>query len=491
MLLSRVVYGNGKALAQFRTGSFVVSAPPAVFRCRFETLQDFPAQTSRASGKCRVYFGDATDPDSSARRSNCVLTLYRVPMRMRRGEVSMKQRWKFKDWGKKEDHREKNPPTSGIVGLDSHKQKSRGDLAWETNLKQGLLRRACSSVIAVVSSWRHRAERQVTTQETHRHLCRAPHPSRRNRDCSHTSELMPESCHTLATCQLLHARTSVACHGPVRKLSDNRTARHSCANCNSAKSAFKATGNSDSKWGLSGSVDRAIPSGVAVAQWIERFQVGSQWLTVSPLVSHQGEPGSILPDFRKWESCHTMPLVGGFSLRPPVSLDPCIPALLHSHLISLSSALKTSREYNSSQRWFVIEGGTEMGKDQSVEDRGGSEDGGDRTLRTTPTVTADCASSFHPPPPRPGPRKCSGWATRPPPPTKANGVRFPAGLPPDFRMRESCRTMPLVGGFYRGSPVSPPLHSGAAPYLPRFTLIGSQDLIAAQISSLYFHPPPS
>ncbi|KAJ8874054.1 hypothetical protein PR048_024894 [Dryococelus australis] len=39
--------------------------------------------------------------------------------------------------------------------------------------------------------------------------------------------------------------------------------------------------------------------------------------------------------------------------------------------------------------------------------------------------------------------------------TKANRLRFPADLPPDFRMCELCRTMSLAGGFSRGSPVSP------------------------------------
>ncbi|KAJ8870358.1 hypothetical protein PR048_029379 [Dryococelus australis] len=58
----------------------------------------------------------------------------------------------------------------------------------------------------------------------------------------------------------------------------------------------------------------------------------------------------------------------------------------------------------------------------------------------------------------------------------ANRVRFPAGSPMGFRMWESCRTMPLVSGFPRGSPVSPPpLRSDAAPYSPRFAIIGSQD----------------
>ncbi|KAJ8880213.1 hypothetical protein PR048_016679 [Dryococelus australis] len=42
------------------------------------------------------------------------------------------------------------------------------------------------------------------------------------------------------------------------------------------------------------------------------------------------------------------------------------------------------------------------------------------------------------------------------PPTMAIRVQSPAGSP-DFRMWKSCRTMPLVGGFSRGSPVSPAL----------------------------------
>ncbi|KAJ8873699.1 hypothetical protein PR048_024531 [Dryococelus australis] len=40
------------------------------------------------------------------------------------------------------------------------------------------------------------------------------------------------------------------------------------------------------------------------------------------------------------------------------------------------------------------------------------------------------------------------------PSTKANRFQSPAGSLPDFDVWESCRTMALVGGFYRGSPVS-------------------------------------
>ncbi|KAJ8872782.1 hypothetical protein PR048_026398 [Dryococelus australis] len=71
------------------------------------------------------------------------------------------------------------------------------------------------------------------------------------------------------------------------------------------------------------------------------------------------------------------------------------------------------------------------------------------------------------------------------PPTKANWVQSPSGSP-DFRKWESCRTMPLVGGFSRGSPVSPPLHSGAAPYSLQSpsSALKTSLLRAAQISSL-------
>ncbi|KAJ8869914.1 hypothetical protein PR048_028923 [Dryococelus australis] len=59
------------------------------------------------------------------------------------------------------------------------------------------------------------------------------------------------------------------------------------------------------------------------------------------------------------------------------------------------------------------------------------------------------------------------------------------GSPPGFRIWVPCGTMPLVGGFSRGSPSSPPLHSGAAPHSPRFTLIGSQNLDVKILPNLF------
>ncbi|KAJ8888308.1 hypothetical protein PR048_007795 [Dryococelus australis] len=49
--------------------------------------------------------------------------------------------------------------------------------------------------------------------------------------------------------------------------------------------------------------------------------------------------------------------------------------------------------------------------------------------------------------------QCSDYS----PPTKANRVRFPAESLLDLSKWESCRTMPLIGGFSLGSPGSPAL----------------------------------
>ncbi|KAJ8868718.1 hypothetical protein PR048_030257 [Dryococelus australis] len=54
-------------------------------------------------------------------------------------------------------------------------------------------------------------------------------------------------------------------------------------------------------------------------------------------------PVGSLPDFRKRKSCRTMPLVGGYSRKsPPPPTGPSIPALMHTHLASPSSAPTTT-----------------------------------------------------------------------------------------------------------------------------------------------------
>ncbi|KAJ8880844.1 hypothetical protein PR048_017316 [Dryococelus australis] len=61
-------------------------------------------------------------------------------------------------------------------------------------------------------------------------------------------------------------------------------------------------------------------------------------------------------------------------------------------------------------------------------------------------------------------------------PTKENRVQSPAGLLPDFSKWETCRTMPLVGGFSWGSPAIPALAFWRCS-IPHSTFIGSQDLV--------------
>ncbi|KAJ8890623.1 hypothetical protein PR048_010132 [Dryococelus australis] len=85
-----------------------------------------------------------------------------------------------------------------------------------------------------------------------------------------------------------------------------------------------------------------------------------------------------------------------------------------------------------------------------------------------------------------GPRWCSGHTTRLP--HSQTGFDFRRGR---SHMWESCRTMPLVGQFPRGSQFPPPFRSGAAAYSRRFTHIGSQDpnvLRHSQISPLHSNP---
>ncbi|KAJ8894343.1 hypothetical protein PR048_006971 [Dryococelus australis] len=63
------------------------------------------------------------------------------------------------------------------------------------------------------------------------------------------------------------------------------------------------------------------------------------------------------------------------------------------------------------------------------------------------------------------------------PPTRAIRVQFPGRVTPDFRMWESCRTIPLVGGFFSGnSRFSPALSFRRCSMRISITLIGSQGL---------------
>ncbi|KAJ8867283.1 hypothetical protein PR048_031082 [Dryococelus australis] len=71
-----------------------------------------------------------------------------------------------------------------------------------------------------------------------------------------------------------------------------------------------------------------------------------------------------------------------------------------------------------------------------------------------------------------------------PPPTRANRAQCPAESP-DFLKWESCRTMPLVGGASRGSPVFPAPSFRCRSIFTSITLIGSQDLVVKSRPNLF------
>ncbi|KAJ8884350.1 hypothetical protein PR048_016207 [Dryococelus australis] len=72
------------------------------------------------------------------------------------------------------------------------------------------------------------------------------------------------------------------------------------------------------------------------------------------------------------------------------------------------------------------------------------------------------------------------------PPSKANRVQSPA-VSPDSRQWGLCRTMPLVGGFPRGSPASPAPAFRCCSIFTSITLIGSQDLAVKSRPNLFTH----
>ncbi|KAJ8866388.1 hypothetical protein PR048_032231 [Dryococelus australis] len=112
---------------------------------------------------------------------------------------------------------------------------------------------------------------------------------------------------------------------------------------------------------------------------------------------------SPLVDAHSGDSCQATPLVGGFSRGSPVSPCPMIPALLRSHLAYARWLSRPRCKYYLNIRSAVAQ-----------------------------------------------------WLSRSPPFT-AIRIRYPAGSLPEFRMWESCWTMPLAGGFSRGTPASPSL----------------------------------
>ncbi|KAJ8870025.1 hypothetical protein PR048_029036 [Dryococelus australis] len=187
-------------------------------------------------------------------------------------------------------------------------------------------------------------------------------------------------------------------------------------------------------------------------------------------------PAESLPDFLMWESCWTMALVGGFFAEISRFPHPFIPALLHTHLTSLSSALESSMLGASQISLLYCET-----VDRDVETL---------SLDRFVQVTADDVVALQ------EPTKCAiagqhnsrtvatyfllihtissigaavGQRLELSPPTEVNRIRFPAKPRPD----EAAGRWVFIGKLL---PPPPPVHPSAATFSPRFTLIGSQDL---------------
>ncbi|KAJ8871130.1 hypothetical protein PR048_027434 [Dryococelus australis] len=174
---------------------------------------------------------------------------------------------------------------------------------------------------------------------------------------------------------------------------------------------------------------------------LRRFTVAERLACSPPTKANRVQsPAGSLPNFRKWESCPTMQLVGGFFFGGfPVSPAFSFGAA-HTQLTSPSSSL-TMSYYITGENVYQINGLPNLPTESF--------------FGAVVTERLDCSS-----------------------PTKVKRVQSPAGPLPDFRKWKLCRTMPLVRGFSRGSLVSPALHSGAATFSPHFVLIGSQDLVS-------------
>ncbi|KAJ8893759.1 hypothetical protein PR048_006359 [Dryococelus australis] len=237
--------------------------------------------------------------------------------------------------------------------------------------------------------------------------------------------------------------------------------------------------------------------------------------------SHLGETGSIpgsgsLPDFRMWESYQKMPLVGGFSRGSRFSPCPLIPSLLHTRLVSQDFSVKSRLNlftHSFPEPRIYSERGYQApirAEEVHAHIRARSFTARARSTRVVifiaPLTTADARRTMK--------AQCLLTTTAKTIPYKlscgvnthtislslalptfslsstlnqTNRVLFSVGSPPDFRMRKSWWTKPLVGGFSRRSHVFPALSFRRFSIHTSITLIGSQDIAVKSNPNLFTH----
>ncbi|KAJ8867021.1 hypothetical protein PR048_032883 [Dryococelus australis] len=240
---------------------------------------------------------------------------------------------------------------------------------------------------------------------------------------------------------------------------------------------------------------------------------------------HQGDPGSIpgraTPNFRTWESCRAMPLVGGFSRGSPVppalSFGRCsrLTSIIHIGSQDLDVKSRPNLFTHSEQgrvdrdEWEDVDPGEgKVGEEASghcdlaravcslVGAVGGHLHSRPSHCRSTHTLaslqkTPVFSNTFiYFPRENVGLEDANRTTAYPAEGTQATtrhtSSEFDSSLVAPVcgnkysiaALRwESCRTITLIGGFSRGSPVYPALESRAAQFSPHFTIIGSQDLV--------------
>ncbi|KAJ8890077.1 hypothetical protein PR048_009584 [Dryococelus australis] len=248
-----------------------------------------------------------------------------------------------------------------------------------------------------------------------------------------------------------------------------------------------------------------------LARWVASFgsfSADHNHTQLADFVSLENVQISSSKCFLSWESCQAMTLVGGFSRGAPTSPDLAGQALLYTHLTSPSSAIKDTAvriHLNNSAPKQLFKDAHRSGVTVH------------RTAQFLPTtlpagpgrelLTQDkpAESIAHRNPEAPCERTIVDFSD-PLLHTVASGSEFMSVaerlarcLPPErtgFNLRPDHRIFASGNragrcrwwaGFLGDPPFPPPIHSGAAPYSPLFTLIGSQDLAVASRPNLITH----
>ncbi|KAJ8871056.1 hypothetical protein PR048_027360 [Dryococelus australis] len=246
-------------------------------------------------------------------------------------------------------------------------------------------------------------------------------------------------------------------------------------------------------------------------------------LTCSPPTKANWDHSSArsLPDFRKWKSYWTMPLVGGFSLGSPIFTSPFISVLLQTYLNN-PHRLSRPRSFNFNKEFSYLTGplrirqhrhGSYVIRVQTVntfqkviqttktgERRGSTLSasslrwaqrlsvGSVHSTASILAVVVDEDEEEGRPHNKASTHMPANWLDYSPP----YWFRFPERSPPDSRTWESCRDDAAGRRVFSGISRFPrPFHSGAAPYSPRVTLIISQDLDFKSSPNFFTHSPIS